>query len=464
MQFLSVIVLCLIALAVVINLLLPVRFRVYWLLVCNFIFISLFSVYSLGLALLISLVNFFGAAKVSRKPLFMGILGFNIASLLIANYLIGFENQAGLNFLPVHFSVHPALLTLGLSFYTLQHITYLVDCRSGKISAEDNIFRFVFAATFFPKYLSGPVTRYDELSRQHESVIGRTAIASGFNRLLLGIFKKMVIADRLAPSVHSVFDFGDSYSGLTVFAGALLFTIQLYFDFSGYCDMALGTAKLLGFTLPENFNMPFRSVSVTEFWRRWHISLIRFFTDYIFFPVSYMWRKHRFLSAAAGISITFLLSGIWHGIGITFLAWSLCHLVYLLYELATRNVRKKTGNAGKVVGWLFTLIAVSFSNIFFRSTDVHSLQEHLADLTAKIIPDDFTAQLLAPLAVGGQQYNFFNFYITIAITLLFLLFEKKINVVAIRSKFSVIYTVVVVLLVFVFGVFASGEQFIYVQF
>ncbi|MCD6067150.1 MAG: hypothetical protein K0S33_1976 [Bacteroidetes bacterium] len=461
MQFLSVIVLLLIALVVLVNAYMPVRYRICWLLACNLVFISLFSWLSVIVVLLLSVFNFYMAQHVQgKRPVFLLNLGINITALIACNYITGF----GFHLQLIGFDVHPALLTLGLSFYTLQHIAYVVDCRKGRQIAETRFLPFLFASTFFPKFLSGPLIKYRELNEQHGRIILKESYVQGFNRLLLGIFKKMVIADRIAPGVHSVFDFPDAYSGLTVFAGALLFTVQLYFDFSGYCDMAIGTAKMLGYELPENFRMPFRSVSVTEFWRRWHMSLIRFFTDYVFYPVSYAWRRHRYLSAAAGITLTFLLSGIWHGLGLSFLLWSLCHLLYLQVELATRKIRPARSVVFKGIGSLFTILAVSFSNIFFRSTGTDNLLQHWNSLTRHFFPEDYVAEVLAPLAVGGQQADLFNLYLTAFFAASFLVMEKRMNVLSEKKTFSIPYAVTLCLLILLFGVFAGGEQFIYIQF
>jgi D-alanyl-lipoteichoic acid acyltransferase DltB (MBOAT superfamily) len=465
MQFLSLIVLLLIAVAVPVNALIGPRYRIWWLLACTIVFISLFSWPAMLMVLVLSLFNFYTVkAGQGNRAIFLFNLSVNIAALVAANYVVGFGRHVGIDLKLIGFSITPLLLTLGLSFYTLQHIAYAIDCRKGRQEVEKDFCRFLFASTFFPKFLSGPLTRYQELNKQAGNFILKTDILQGFNRLLLGIFKKMVIADRLAPGVHSVFDFPDEYSGLTVLAGALLFTVQLYFDFSGYSDLAIGTARMLGFTLPENFNLPFRSASVTEFWRRWHMSLIRFFTDYVFYPVSYAFRKHRYLSAALGIALTFLLSGLWHGIGLPFLLWSFCHLVYLEVELATRKIRNLQSVVFSILGSIATILAVAFSNVFFRSTGTDNLLQHWHSLTRHFFPKDYRAELLAPLAVGGQQADFFNFWTTMVLAVTFLLMEKRMNACSMKKEFSVVYVVGLLLLILLFGVFAGGEQFIYVQF
>ncbi len=466
-SFTWIILLFLLAL-VSINSFLPQRLRSIWLLAGTCIFIGWFSWQALLLAILISTLNFFAAGKLKEnRVLFYLILFFNVACIVSANYIVSYQSNLQLQFTQVAFSLKPLILTLGLSFYTLQHIAYIIDCRREVQKHETNFLQFMLCSLYFPKFLSGPLTKHAELKAQLNSQeVNQANMISGFNRLLLGVFKKMVVADRLAPSVHSVFDFNNDYSGLTIFSAALLFTVQLYFDFSGYTDMALGVSKMLGINLPENFNLPFRSLSISEFWRRWHISLIRFFTNYVFYPISYRFRKQKQLAASLGIVCTFLLSGIWHGLGLPFMLWAVCHLVYLQIELFTKGIRNVNNVLMKTGGWLLMILAVTFSNVFFRSPGSDALitnAKKLVDLK-NFFPKDYTAELLAPLAVGGQQWNFFNFYLVLVLTFGFLIFERKINAQSVKTNFSVIYTTVLLLLVFLFGIFSSGEQFIYVQF
>ncbi|HEY1038383.1 MAG TPA: MBOAT family O-acyltransferase [Bacteroidia bacterium] len=450
------------------NALMPARFRHVWILFAGCVFIAYISWQALLVAVFISSINFLFARKVKNsKPVFYFANAINCLFILLANYIVAYQSQVKVEWTQVSFSLEPVVLTLGLSFYTLQHIAWLIDIRRGNQLPETDFLKFLFCSLYFPKFLSGPLTRYQELSSQlNGSTIGRDTIICGFNRLLLGVFKKMVIADRLAPTVHSVFDFNNDYPGLTIFIGGLLFTIQLYFDFSGYTDMALGVSKMLGFDLPENFNLPLRSLSVSEFWRRWHISLIRFFTDYIFYPVSYNLRKHRKIAASAGIAVTFILSGIWHGLGLAFLIWALCHLIYLQIELFTKGIRNIKMFVIKALGWILTMAAVAFSNVFFRSPGSEAVIENARKLFdfSSFFPKNYTADLLAPLAVGGQQWNFFNLYLVLILAFTFLLFERKINMQSLKSSFSVTYTTILLLLIFLFGIFNSGEQFIYVQF
>jgi alginate O-acetyltransferase complex protein AlgI len=230
-------------------------------------------------------------SKVAAAAHIVGIF-VNILAIVAFNYIGYFNKNLSVNIQEVNFSINAFILAIGFSFYSIQHIAYLIDIRKNKIKPETNYLHFLFCSTYFPKLISGPVTKYQELTGYAgQNDLDKKLFFSGFNRFLLGLFKKLVIADSLAPSIHSVFDFNNEYPGLTILTGGLLFTIQLYFDFSGYSDMAIGVSNMLGIKLPENFNLPLRATSIGDFWRKWHMSLIRFFTEYIFYPVSYSFQK-----------------------------------------------------------------------------------------------------------------------------------------------------------------------------
>lgn len=307
------------------------------------------------------------------------------------------------------------------------------------------------------------------LSQNEKKSITKEQLISGFQRLLLGLFKKMVIADRLAPAVNSIFDYGDNYSGLTTLVGAYLFTVQLYFDFSGYSDMALGIAKVLGYNLKENFILALRSTSVSEFWRRWHISLITWFTNYIYYPVVYRFRTYKKTAAIIAIAFTFIISAIWHGIGFTFIVWALCHVAYLSFEVLTKRFR--VGLSENINGLFYKIMSafvvfniVCFSNIFFRAETMETAFQLIHNIYSCFIPTEWLSDFIAPLAIGGHQLEEFNFYISILITGIVILYERRINRIGESEKLNVGYIVACTLLIMLFGVFDSGARFIYMQF
>jgi len=468
MSFVSLSTLLFISVVIAVNSLLPKNKRHYWLMLSSLAFISLLSWQSTVVLVLLSSFNFLLGKRIesSRTAYLVGILS-NVLAIVAFNYIGYFNKNLSVNFQEINFSINAFILAIGLSFYSIQHIAYLIDIRKGKIKAETNYLNFLFCSTYFPKLISGPVTKYQELiGFAGQNDLNIKTFFPGFNRFLMGLFKKLVIADSLAPSIHSVFDFNNEYPGLTILTGGLLFTIQLYFDFSGYSDMAIGVSNMLGIKLPENFNMPLRTLSIGDFWRKWHMSLIRFFTEYIFYPVSYRFRKKKKLAAALAIMVTFMVSGLWHGIGITFIIWAVCHLVYLMLELILLKHNKSISIPKKILGWLYVILAVSFSNIFFRikSTELLVLKCKNLFSISNFMPKDFATEFFAPIAVGWHQIEQFNFGVTMFFCLSFLLFEKKLNLLSKREEYSVIYTYLFIMLIMVFGVFSNGEQFIYMQF
>lgn len=468
MSFVSLNTLLFISVVIAVNTLLPKNKRHYWLLASSSVFISLLSWQSSVVLVLLSSFNFLiGKRTESSRGFYIVGVFVNILAIVSFNYISYFNKNLSVNIQEINFSINAFILAIGLSFYSIQHIVYLIDIRKHKIKPETNYLHFLFCSTYFPKLISGPVTKYQELiGYAGQNDLDKKLFFSGFNRFLIGLFKKLVIADSLAPSTHSVFDFNNEYPGLTILTGGLLFTIQLYFDFSGYSDMAIGVSNMLGIKLPENFNMPLRTLSIGDFWRKWHISLIRFFTEYIFYPVSYHYRKKKKLAASLGIILTFIISGLWHGIGLTFIIWAVCHLVYLILELFLLKRNKNVSTPRKVLAWLYVIIAVSFSNIFFRikNTDLLLLKSKNLFSLNHFIPTDFATEFFAPIAVGWHQIEQFNFGITMFFCLSYLLFEKKLTALCKRNEYSILYTYLLIMLIIVFGVFSNGEQFIYMQF
>jgi len=444
--------------------------RKYLLLFASLVFIGWFNLYTLGAVVFFSGFTFIIAARVTGdKNAFIFYFGLlvNCLAIVLFNYLLASDGLVIFSLNAVDFSVNALLLLVGLSFYNLQHVAYLVDVRRKRIPPEKNFLDFLLISAYFPKFISGPLTLYQQLRPQiNWPAPQQINLGQGFNRMVLGFFKKMVLADRLAPSVASVFDYNDELPGITVMSAAILFTIQLYFDFSGYSDIAIGASKMLGIDLPENFDFPLRARSVTEFWRKWHRSLIHFFTTYIFYPVSFRYRRYKKHAAAIAVILTFFVSALWHGIGFTFMMWALCHMVYLLFELYVGNTSGASpGRLKRLVSAALILILVSFSNIFFRSTSSAACMHLLSRLfNFDFFPENWAVEVLAPIAVGGHQADLFNLVATFFFLCLTVLFERKIFEYASTSRFRPVITFLFILLIFVFGVFGNSQRFIYMQF
>lgn len=470
MSFTSPQFLLFLILVVILNQLLRPSYKPIFLLIANCLFLGFFNWPSLIVVVAFSSFNYFIGSVLGRsknKTLFYTSIIINCLGIVSVNYVLAFGGHLIFSLAAIDFKTGSPWIILGLSFYNLQHIAYTIDVYKKRIQPSKNYLIFLAASTYFPKLISGPVTLYQELKPQlHGPKTNNAMLWSGFNRILLGFFKKLVIADRLAPSVSSIFDYNDYLPGLTVLVGGLLFTIQLYFDFSGYCDIAIGASRMLGIVLPENFDFPLRSGSITVFWRKWHQSLIRFYTNYIFYPISFKYRRLNKHAAAIAITVTFLISGLWHGIGFTFFFWALCHLFYLLFELYFGTKRKeKSSFSKKLLSIVYVIFLVSFSNIFFRATDIASCGHLMSEIfSLKFFPDNWLVDFVAPISVGGHQIEHFNFMVILFFVGMSLVFERKIFSIFNSERFNAVATFLMLLSIFLFGVFDSGQRFIYVQF
>ncbi|MDR1986873.1 MAG: MBOAT family protein [Treponema sp.] len=262
------------------------------------------------------------------------------------------------------------LLPVGISFYTFQALGYAIDVYRGAVPAERNLLHYALFVTFFPQLVAGPIERTGHLLPQFKGPQGfdYDRVTSGLRQAAWGMFKKVAVADRLAVYVNAVFDAPAAYPAPALALGALFFTFQIYGDFSGYSDIAVGTARILGFDLSVNFRAPYFSRSLRDFWRRWHISLSRWFKDYLYFPLG----GSRNGWAAANLLITFLVSGLWHGAAWHFAAWGLLHG---LLQTAERALGIPEGRGlGKYLQGGLTFALVSFAWIFFRA---HTLSDAL---------------------------------------------------------------------------------------
>ena len=258
---------------------------------------------------------------------------------------------------------------LGISFYTFSQISYLIDVYRGQ-DRPSSLGDYALFVTFFPHLLSGPILRHREMIPQFDSVLRRRPVprylARGAALIVIGLFKKVLIADPLAPFVAKAFDSTGSLDAGTAWLGAAAYTFQLFYDFSGYCDIAVGTAFLFNLRIPENFRAPYRSTSIQEFWRRWHISLSNWLRDYVYYSLPGMrskWKMFPYLNAV----ITMLVCGLWHGLGWTFLVWGLLHGIALASCAYWRRLRRRMPDS---LGWALTFAFVSLSWVIFRASNL----------------------------------------------------------------------------------------------
>ncbi|HLV13715.1 MAG TPA: MBOAT family O-acyltransferase [Xanthomarina sp.] len=332
----------------------PIVFLMYWfvfkknirnqnlfLLVVSYFFYACWDWRFLGLIFLSSLVDYLvglSLAKthenVKRKTLLITSLVVNLGVLGFFKYynffLESFQDAFSLFGRSLESSTLDILLPVGISFYTFQTLSYTIDVYRKRLEATNNILSFFAFVSFFPQLVAGPIERASNLLPQFERKrhFDYAKSVDGLRLILLGLFKKMVIADNCALAVNEIFTNYTEYNGSTLFFGAFFFAFQIYGDFSGYSDIAIGSARLLGFDLMQNFNSPYLSRNLGEFWRRWHISLSTWFRDYVYIPLG--GNQVSKAKWVRNIFIVFLLSGFWHGANWTFIIWGLIHALFFL--------------------------------------------------------------------------------------------------------------------------------------
>ena len=289
--------------------------------------------------------------------------------------------------------IHLAL-PLGISFYTLEAIAYLVDVYYQKTEAEHNLGRIALFLSFFPKIMEGPICRYSQVARPlwEGRQLTYQNLTYGAQRLLWGLFKKLIIADRLNTLVGNLFGHYGQYQGGVVALGAVLYTFQLYADFSGCIDMTIGTGEMFGLKLPENFRQPFFAKSPSEFWRRWHISLSSWLRDYVY--ISLGGNRKGKARTYLNLLITMLLGGLWHGANIRFVLWGAMHGVALAIHKFFLSLFPQLGRTGaemspvwRIISVIITFHFVCFTWIFFRMGSIDGVWDMLTMITEEFHPE-----------------------------------------------------------------------------
>lgn len=312
-----------------------------------------------------------------NRPLLVAGLIFNIGLLAYfkyTNFLLGsFDTAFGTGINPA-----PIILPLAISFFTFQKIAFIVDAYRGDLEDLDPLHYMLFVS-FFPQLIAGPIVHHREIMPQFARGSGIpvnwSSFASGISIFTIGLFKKTVIADHLAPVANEIFamaDQGQAIVLLDAWAGSLCYTFQLYFDFSGYSDMAIGAALMFGIVLPANFNAPYRAATIIDFWKRWHMTLSRFLRDYVYFTLGGNRRGEyrRYMN----LFLTMLIGGIWHGAGWTFLVWGALHGSYLVVNHGWVTLRQRLGlpQIPKVLAASITFLAVVLGWVVFRAKTIEA--------------------------------------------------------------------------------------------
>jgi hypothetical protein len=446
------------------------RFQNLFLLFASYFFYGWWDWRFLLLLILSTLIDYsfgwwMGKYKKWQKPLLWLSVANNLGVLFIFKYYDFFAATFQQLMNSIGWQVNPVLLNIalpvGISFYTFHGMSYVFDIYRGKLQPVRAFIEYAVFVSFFPLLVAGPIERAHHLlpQIQNKRVFSRGQSVEGLRLILWGLFKKVVIADTLALTVNNAFHDPSQMNGSSLVLAVLFFSIQIYGDFSGYSDIAIGTAKLFGIELLTNFRFPYFSRDIAEFWRRWHISLTSWFRDYLYIPLGGS-RQGKWM-AVRNTFLIFLISGLWHGAKWTFLCWGTIHAILFLPLLLNGSNRRYVNHTVAEQNWypswkeLFqmkaTFLMVSFSWIFFRASDLTHANQFIKGM--------FHGLFTLPL---GWEY------IPYAIALMWIDWVQRRNervVLKVRQPILqyLIYLIIAMLVLFHFP-FINKSQFIYFQF
>ncbi len=415
---------------------LPHRFRWMLLLGASYFFYAYWNINYLILIIFSTLVDYFVALWLQsipldnrrrRKAIFAISISANLGVLFFFKYF-NFFNQSfadlltslGITYSPMVLEI---LLPVGISFYTFQSLAYTFDVYRGQLQAERHVGIFATYVAFFPQLVAGPIERAKNIIPQlHQHYTFDTyRTITGLRLILWGVFKKVVIADRVIVYVNEVYSYYDYYEGMPIILATLMLMFHVYCDFSAYSDIAIGTARILGFDLMLNFRQPFFAISDTDFWRRWHLSLITWFRDYVYIPLG--GNRKGLSRTLINIVIVFVLSGLWHGARTTFIIWGLMHGIVISAEILINRAIDRNATLKKWIAppvwlrWALTQILRFFGYILFWSVTMEQAGMLFSNILnfslAQDIYEPFNQSALAP------QTEFIIFIIGAIIVLLY---------------------------------------------
>ena len=458
--------------------LIPYKYRIYLLLAASYYFYMCWKVEYIFLILGSTLIDYYAGIQIEksrtqrRKKRFLVLSILTNLGILFSFKYFNFINdsvRAVFDQFNIFYNV-PAfrvLLPVGISFYTFQSLSYSIDMYRGvKEKAERNLPLFALYVSFFPQLVAGPIERSTRLIPQlhQENKLSYENLVEGLKQILWGMFKKLVIADRLAIYVNAVFNNQPEHNGTSLVVATLFFTFQVYCDFSAYSDIAIGSARMMGYDLMINFRRPFFSRSFAEFWKRWHISLITWFKDYLYIPLGGTrvpkWRWY------LNILLVWTISGLWHGAGWNFVLWGMASGMFLIMAVWLKPLRVKFW---QVTGWSqetilhralqigLTFFLFYFVQFFFRANStIDTLQ-----IIRKVFSD------YGPLFIGDVTtfaFSWFGIFLLVAVEFYQEFYPDRIRLIN-SEKIAVRYLTYATLIVLILaiGVF-DGAQFIYFQF
>jgi len=495
MQFTSLIFIMFFLIISTIYFIIPNKYRWFWLLICSYLFyMSSDPKYVIFIAASTIIIYFSGllienANKISnekksiqiKKILVIASISSNLGILFLFKYYNFFNTSLArvLNIfgISIHMPTFRYLLPLGISFYTLQALSYIIDVYRKDVVAEKNLGKLALFVSFFPQVVAGPIEKSKNMLHQFDEkhVFDYYRVKNGLLLMLWGTFVKIVVSDRLAILVNTVYDNPNNYKGFSILIATVFFTFQIYLDFMSYSDIARGAAEVLGFNITNNFKQPYLANSIKEFWSRWHISLTSWFKDYLYFPLG--GNRRGKLRTYYNIMIIFLVSGLWHGATFNFIIWGGLHgfyqiAAYLLKPLkdkaiTTFKIRTKAFSF-KFFQVLITFMLVNFAWIFFKAK---SFLSAITLIKNSFYFNPWTLLDGSIFKLGLDSKDFLVAIVGIVLVIIVDLIHRKRNLRILLSKQNIIFRwttyIVVVLIILVLGMYGPGysmQQFIYSQF
>lgn len=407
------------------------------------------------------------ATKLKRK-LFLGIsLSMNLGLLFYFKYFNFFIDSIVNSISTNQFNTLDIILPVGISFYTFQTLSYTIDVYRGQQRVENNFITFALYVSYFPQLVAGPIERSTHLLPQLKSLHDPTKgdVRYGAKLIIWGMFKKVVIADRLAPYVDSIYGDLSNVNALSMLLATYFFSIQIYCDFSGYTDIARGIAKFMGVSIMKNFNQPYFAKNISEFWARWHISLSTWFRDYLYIPLG--GNRVSKIKWFRNIAIVFIVSGFWHGANWTFIVWGALHAFYFLVEKGIKSVfstEQLKSKVASIIQIFLTYHLVLVAWVFFRAKNIEDALYLIKSVfTNLVISKSTIANAILPLTYDNRAVSHFlaAFFFIFFLKFFELRKEKRWLFKSDRKEYS--FYIFVILLTLYFGKF-SANSFIYFQF
>lgn len=427
--------------------------RNYILLAASMLFYAWGEPKYLAIMILTILVNYTGANYISRSRNLIHRKLLLVATILVdLSFLFYFKYfnfvLDNINHLfHTHIDFIDVIMPIGISFYTFQALSYVVDVYRGEVKAQRDIYKLALYITLFPQLVAGPIVKYHDVAEQISCrTVTFDKVAYGVKRFIIGLAKKMLIANTLGAVADKIFAQPvEQFDTLTAWIGAIAYTLQLYYDFSGYSDMAIGLGSIFGFKFLENFNYPYISKSITEFWRRWHISLSTWFKEYLYIPLGgnrVSQRRNLF-----NLFVVFLATGIWHGASWNFVFWGLWHGIFIIFEKITGWHKRSGGLKINIAQHLYTIFAFVIGWVMFRADNMAYACEYIKKMFGLIAEHQITYKL--PYYIDNIEIIAF----TAAVFCAMPLFKGMLDI---KYKHKVLRTLVNVWLILLF-VLSSAE-------